>query len=114
MSTAAIIAGTVASAGASLGGAAMQAGAAGGAEALQKQEWQQQQQNEAPWLNAGGTALGQLMAMPNFTSPTAAEAQATPGYQFQLQQGQQALQRSAAAKGGLLSGGTAKALDQYS
>jgi hypothetical protein len=37
-----------------------------------------------------------------------------PGYQFQLQQGQQALQRSAAAKGLLNSGATLKGLDRYS
>jgi hypothetical protein len=49
-----------------------------------------------------------------FQAPTAAQAAQTPGYQFALQQGQQALQNSAAAKGGLLSGNTAEALDQYS
>ena len=49
-----------------------------------------------------------------FHAPTAAEAAQTPGYQFAQQQGQDALQRSAAARGGVLTGGTAKALDQYS
>ena len=49
-----------------------------------------------------------------FVAPTAEEAAQMPGYQFQLQQGEQAIQNSAAARGGLLSGGTAKALDQYS
>lgn len=49
-----------------------------------------------------------------FTAPTAAQAAATPGYQFELGQGEQAIDASAAAQGGLLSGGTAKALDQYS
>lgn len=48
-----------------------------------------------------------------FQAPTAAQAAATPGYQFQLNQGLQALQNSAAAKGGLLSGNTAQALEQY-
>ena len=37
----------------------------------------------------------------------------TPGYQFQLQQGNNAIQSSAAATGGALNGGTLKALDQY-
>lgn len=37
-----------------------------------------------------------------------------PAFQFRMQEGQKALERSAAAKGGLLSGGTAKAIDQYS
>jgi hypothetical protein len=49
-----------------------------------------------------------------FVAPTAAQAAQMPGYQFQLQQGENAIQNSAAATGGLLSGGTAKALDQYS
>src|SRR3974390_3150307 len=49
----------------------------------------------------------------NFQAPTAAQAEATPGYQFQLQQGMQALENSAAARGGLLSAGTGKQLEQY-
>ena len=48
-----------------------------------------------------------------FSAPTAAQAAATPGYQFQLQQGLNALQNSAAARGGLLSTGTSKNLEQY-
>ena len=42
-----------------------------------------------------------------------AELQATPGYQFQLQQGLQAQQQGAAARGGLLSGAQQQALQQY-
>lgn len=49
----------------------------------------------------------------SFTAPTAAEAEATPGYQFQMQQGTEALENSAAARGGLLSAGTGKQLEQY-
>jgi len=48
-----------------------------------------------------------------FQAPTAAQAQATPGYQFGLQQGLGAQQASAAANGSLLTGGTQAALDQY-
>lgn len=48
-----------------------------------------------------------------FQSPNSVTEQNDPGYQFRLQQGQQALQNSAAARGGLLSGGTAKALTDY-
>lgn len=36
-----------------------------------------------------------------------------PGYQFRMDQGSQALQRSAAAKGSVLGGGTLKALSRY-
>jgi len=48
-----------------------------------------------------------------FQAPTAEQAAQAPGYQFQLQQGNQALQQSAAARGNLLTGGTAEALDAF-
>lgn len=49
-----------------------------------------------------------------FTAPTAAEMeQNDPGYQARLQLGTDALQRSAAAAGGVVTGGTAQALNQY-
>ena len=50
----------------------------------------------------------------NFQAPTLQQAENTPGYQFALQQGQKALQASAAANGSLLTGGTLNALDSYS
>ncbi len=63
-------------------------------------------------LLAPGGALTQGYG-PTFTPPTAQQAAQTPGYQFQLQQGLSALQNSAAARGGLLSSGTAKNLTNY-
>jgi len=94
---------------------------------FQKQQWAQQQQNEAPWLQAGGKAemqLSDLTSTPGqglltpwteqFQAPTNVTEQNDPGYQFRLQQGQQALENSAAARGGLLSGNTAKAITDYS
>jgi len=80
--------------------------------------------NSQPFIQAGQGAvsnLSQLMApggqltqgYGQFTAPTAEQAAQTPGYQFQLQQGLSALQNSAAARGGLLSTGTAKNLEQY-
>jgi hypothetical protein len=42
-----------------------------------------------------------------------AELQATPGYQFQLQQGQKALAQNAAARGGLLSGAQLQASQRF-
>lgn len=87
----------------------------------------EQKNNLNPYLQTGNQANSELQQqtsqpgqglLSNFTgsfqAPTADQAAATPGYQFQLQQGEKALQNSAAAKGGVLSGGTAKALDQYS
>ena len=71
-----------------------------------------------PWRNAGKTALDQ---MTSGTAPggdfarsfTLADFNADPGYAFRRQQGQDALEHSAAARGGLLSGGTGKALQRY-
>jgi hypothetical protein len=66
--------------------------------------------------NTGLGAAGSLMTPypgGQFTAPTAAQAEQTPGYQFQMQQGQQALQQSAAARGNLLTGGTAEAVNNY-
>jgi hypothetical protein len=70
-------------------------------------------QSNSPANPASG-APGYGSLLQGFTAPTAAQAAATPGYQFAQQQGQLALQNSAAARGGLLSGNTAEALDQYS
>jgi len=74
-------------------------------------------------LGAGATAnLGQMMqpggylATPwsqQFTAPTLEQAQATPGYQFALQQGLGAIQSSAAARGTALNTGTMKDLAGY-
>lgn len=82
--------------------------------------------NYQPYLSAGSTAaktLGDLTATPGqglltpwnqrFTAPTEAQAEATPGYKFQLQQGENALQNSAAGKGSLLSGRTMADLNNY-
>jgi len=48
-----------------------------------------------------------------FQAPTGATEQNDPGYQFRLQQGEKALQASAAARGNLLTGDTAKAIQGY-
>jgi hypothetical protein len=62
------------------------------------------------------TELGQqgIAGLGNLSSNPSSALQADPGYQFRLDQGMQALQRSAAARGGLLSGGTLKGLTDYS
>ncbi len=49
----------------------------------------------------------------DFQAPTLAEAQNQPGYQFGVQQGEQALQQSRAAQGLLRTGGTLKDILNY-
>ncbi len=80
---------------------------------LQKSALGQEQGNLNPYMQSGTTALSKLGGMQPFQAPTAEQAAATPGYQFQLTQGLKALQNSAAARGGLLSGGTSKAINDY-
>jgi hypothetical protein len=87
----------------------------------------QTQSNLAPYNQAGQSALSQLASLFGLSSggttgtgPTASTAAGAtsaltnyPGYQFGLQQGTQALDRSAASNGLLLSGGQLKAAQQY-
>ena len=56
--------------------------------------------------NSTGGGFGSLITPygQNFTSPTDVTEANDPGYQFRLSQGQKALENSAAARGGLLSG----------
>ena len=105
--------------------------------------WATNQTNQQPWLQAGQSAIkslsglaqgglpawgsqesgvgGQWVQNPTgsfdwqsgFQAPTDVTQQNDPGYQFRMQQGQQALERSAAAQGNLLTGGTGKALQRY-
>lgn len=76
-----------------------------------------QTKNLQPYLDAGSTGAKSLqdyaLSKPTFTAPTAAEVQATPGYQFQLQQGSNAITNQAAAQGLSQGGNTLKALTQY-
>lgn len=98
-----------------VGGAAQtQANATNNATALQSQMYAQQQADAAPYRQAGVSALSQMQD-PSFQQTFNASdmEQNDPGYAFRLQQGQQALERSAAASGGLQSGGTLKGIANY-
>jgi len=99
---------------AALKAAELQKQAADESLAFQKEIWGAEQARQAPFLEAGQKAIGEMSGMPQFAGPTAENFQADPGYQFRLSEGTKALERSAAARGGLLSGGTAKAMERYS
>lgn len=83
--------------------------------ALQREIFNQQRADLAPWRNAGSGALAQLVKeLPSLTAaPDASQFRADPGYQFAYDEGQRAIDRSAAARGSLNSGGTLKALARY-
>ena len=81
---------------------------------LQYKMWQEQQAQQKPWLEAGQTALNKLVPLStNYTPFGQTNWQQDPGYAFRLAEGQKALERSAAARGGLLSGATGKNLLRY-
>lgn len=72
-----------------------------------------------PYRSAGADAIGTLSAALGPEGEfnrrfTLADLALDPGYDFRLQQGQKALERSAAARGGVLSGATLQALTNYS
>lgn len=64
-----------------------------------------------PWRKAGEKALGKLEKKV-YAGP--GDYTKSPGYDFRLSEGNKAIERSAASKGGLVSGRTLKALDRYS
>lgn len=77
-----------------------------------------EQQNLQPYLQAGQqgvTGLANYAASnPQFNfQPTQQQLEQTPGYQFQLGQGQEAITNQAASQGLNQSGNTLKALTQY-
>jgi len=81
---------------------------------LQREMWQQQQQNQAPWLQAGQTALNALTPLAtNYTPFSYNSMTADPGYQFRLSEGLKQLGHAAGARGGLVSGQTLKGLQDY-
>jgi hypothetical protein len=98
--------------------------------ALQKRQYEEGVARQQPFLTAGTNALARMQAG-EFTQPAAFNAndpryaqpgafnfgvndfQADPGYAFRLSEGQKALERTAAARGGLISGGALKAASRY-
>lgn len=99
--------------GAAQDAAKLQADAANRATDLQKQQYDQTRADNEPWRQAGVGALSGLGNSDFQRDFTAADMKTDPGYDFRMQEGQKALERSAAAKGGLQSGGTLKALSDY-
>ena len=95
---------------------------------VQERMFEKSRADMEPWRQAGQGALFSMtdlmgiptegkMQTPQFGSFMdyfgADDFVKDPGYDFRLQEGQKALERSAAASGGLFSGRTGKALTQY-
>lgn len=107
-------------------GAQTQADAAQRAINLQQQINQQQTALNAPFYSAGVTGQNRLLDLLGLSGNKGAtgygkyaqdfsmgDFQQDPGYAFRLSEGQKALERSAAARGGLISGGAMKAATRY-
>jgi hypothetical protein len=91
-----------------------QAGATRYAADLSQQQYEQTRQDQMPFLEAGKTALNQLIPLASNYKPFDYNAMtADPGYAFRLSEGQKALDRQAAARGGLISGSALKAATRY-
>jgi hypothetical protein len=94
--------------------ASTQSDAANRAADLQNAQYQQTRADQMPFLQAGVTALNQLAPMAaNYETFGQQQFQQDPGYAFRLSEGQKALDRSAAARGGLISGSALKAAQRY-
>jgi hypothetical protein len=122
---AALLGGAMASRGAS-SAASTQAEAANRSADLQKQMFDQQMALQEPYRQAGLTGQNRLMELMGLGGNAGAagygkyakdfgmaDYQADPGYAFRLSEGLKGLDRSAAARGGLISGGALKAATQY-
>lgn len=87
---------------------------------LQRELTEQQREDFAPWRDVGEQALDQLWQgvqagefLPEKFAPSQIDLEQDPGYKFRMDQGVEALDKSAAARGRLLSGAQQKALTQY-
>jgi hypothetical protein len=86
--------------------------------ALQERIYNQNRADQTPWREAGGDAVNKLRAEMEdggqFTKQFSMEDfQADPSYQFGLDEGNRGIEQSAAARGGVLSGATLKALSRF-
>jgi hypothetical protein len=91
----------------------VQASSADRAADLQQQQFERQVELQAPFREAGLRALPELEAASRYTPFGMDQFQADPGYAFRMSEGMKGLERSAAARGGLLSGGTLKGIQRF-
>lgn len=92
-----------------------QAAATREATALQRQMYNTTRNDLAQYRDVGSKYTGELdKAMPELTkSFTMSDFNKDPGYDFRMAEGAKALERSAAARGGLMGGAAGKAMARY-
>ena len=112
--------GGVMSSNASSSAADKQSQAADNAQATQLQMYKQTRDDQAPWRQAGSTALSQMGTM---TAPGGSamhsfgagdlNANMAPNYKFQLDQGLGAVNNQSSVTGGLVGGNALKGINDY-
>lgn len=80
---------------------------------MQYDQWKEQQEMQKPWREAGEQSLNKLIPLTDYTPFGMDQFQADPGYSFRMSEGMKALERSAAARGGLLSGAQMKGVQRF-
>lgn len=90
-----------------------QAAAADRASEAQERMFERQVELQEPWRKAGETALNKLIPLTDYQQFGMDQFQADPGYGFRMSEGMKALERGAAARGGLLSGATLKGIQRF-
>ena len=133
---AALIGGGLAAAGSVIGGsmasdaaqnaANTQASAANRAADLQYKQFQEQQATQKPFLEAGYKGENKLLDLLGLSGNTGAQGYGSlannfsmsdfeqdPGYAFRMSEGLKAIDRTAASRGGMLSGAALKAAGRY-
>jgi hypothetical protein len=81
--------------------------------ALQQRMYEEGVARQQPWLKAGEDALNKLIPMADYTMFGPEQFSKDPGYGFRLAEGQKGLDRQAAARGGLISGGALKEATRF-
>ena len=81
--------------------------------ALRTRMYEEDVARQEPWRKAGVNALGQLEEASKYTPFGMQQFQADPGYAFRMSEGMKGLERSAAARGGLLSGSALKGIQRF-
>ena len=108
-----IIGSSLIGAAASSSAAKTQASAANRAADLQYQQEQENIARQKPFYDVGVNALPELVEASKYTPFGMDQYKQDPGYAFRLAEGQKALERTAAARGGLISGGALKAAERF-
>jgi hypothetical protein len=101
------------SAKAAQGAADTTAAASDRAAEVQREMFERNVELNAPFREAGVNALNKLVPLTEYQNFGMQQFQQDPGYNFRMSEGMKGLERSAAARGGLLSGGTLKGIQRF-